>query len=199
MSGSTTDDKKSRDNKTLFIVIIAILVVIVMALAIVLAFFLGKKSSGGSNGTDGSVTESQEGRRDVINASSVSVVTDEESAATVMDSMREKVEEGMFSCKMSMNWTFKDGKSESKDAYVANKETNTHPIYFDVYLMDESETLIYSSPVLAVGSQLTDFKLDKELDAGTYKAKVLYSLIKDEESQEVISSAGFVITIEVEN
>jgi hypothetical protein len=100
----------------------------------------------------------------------------------------------MFECKMSMTWTFADGSAASKDAYVANSTNNKYPIYFDVTLNDTGEK-VYSSPVLPVGAELTGITLDKDLDPGTYKAKVLYSLIKDEESQEVVSSAGFVIKI----
>jgi hypothetical protein len=99
---------------------------------------------------------------------------------------------------MAMKWTFPDGKSESKDAYVANSVNNTHPICFDVYMKD-SEELLYSSPVLPVGTDLKNIKLDKELPAGEYKATVMYTLLKDTESQEEISSAGFVITITIQN
>jgi hypothetical protein len=97
-----------------------------------------------------------------------------------------------------MTWTFENGAAESRDAYVANSVNNTHPICFDVYLED-TEELLYSSPVLPVGTDLKNIKLDQELPAGEYKATVMYSLLKDVESQEEISSAGFVVTIKVQN
>jgi hypothetical protein len=112
--------------------------------------------------------------------------------------MRQEVEEGMFECSMSTEWTFADGNAESKDAYVANSSNNTHPFYFDVRL-DGSDEVIYSSPIIPVGGQLTNFKLDKPLSAGTYEAVCMYSLLKDEVSQEVTSAAGFVVTITVLN
>jgi hypothetical protein len=115
-----------------------------------------------------------------------------------MDEMRNEVAEGMFECNMSMTWTFADGSAKSNDAYVANSENNKYPIFFDVILKDTGET-IYSSPVLPVGSKLTDFALDKHLEAGNYKATVMYSLIRDEQSQEIVSQAGFVIKINVNN
>jgi hypothetical protein len=111
-----------------------------------------------------------------------------------MEEMRKEVEEGMFECNMSMTWTFDDGSAKSEDAYVANSTNNKYPIYFDVYMNDSNE-LVYSSPILPVGAELTNFSLDKNLDPGTYKATVMYSLIRDADSQEVISSAGFVIKI----
>jgi hypothetical protein len=102
----------------------------------------------------------------------------------------------MFECQMSMTWTFADGTSESNDAIVVNSKNNTYPFYFDVTLNDTDE-LIYSSPVVPVGSQLANIKLDKDLDPGEYKATVMYSLLEDVESQALKSQAGFVITINV--
>jgi hypothetical protein len=65
--------------------------------------------------------------------------------------------------------------------------------------MQDSGENVYSSPVLPVGAELTNFALDKELPAGTYQATVMYKLLSDEESQEEISSAGFVVNIQVLN
>lgn len=194
-SAKPTNDSKNTTNKAV-IIIIVILAVVVIALVAVVAFLLGRGNGNkvNDNNNSGNGTE----QRQVANTESVRLVVDEESASTVMDEMRKEVEEGMFQCKMSMKWTFADGKSESKDAYVANSENNSHPIYFDVYLKDTNE-LIYSSPVLPVGTDLKDIKLDKELPAGDYKATVMYTLIKDVESQETISQAGFVISIKVLN
>ncbi len=171
-----------------FIIIAAFLVIIIILVAVI-AFLLGRNAGGSDKGTDSSNTVNS---REVVG--SARAVLDEDSAANVMEEMRQEVEEGMFECKMSMTWTFADGSAASKDAYVANSTNNKYPIYFDVTLNDTGEK-VYSSPVLPVGAEFTDITLDKDLDPGTYKAKVLYSLIKDEESQEVVSSAGFVIKI----
>lgn len=174
-----------KKNNKAVIVIIIILAVVVLALVAVVAYLLGRGDNTGDKAT-----------REV--SDSVRTVVDESSAEDIMDQMREEVAEGMFECQMSMNWTFPNGQSASNDAYVANSKNNTHPICFDVYLND-SEELIYSSPVLPVGTDLKNFKLDKPLSSGEYKATVMYSLLKDAESQEVISSAGFVVTIKVLN
>jgi hypothetical protein len=173
------------------VAIVAILSVLVVVLITVVVILLARKK----DDTAENPPATQE-RREVTN--SVRTVLDEESANDIMDQMREEVAEGMFECEMSMTWTFDNGQAESKDAYVANSTNNTHPILFDVYMKD-TEELLYSSPVLPVGTNLTNIKLDKELEAGSYQATVMYSLLEDEESQEEISSAGFVITINVLN
>lgn len=176
-----------------FIIIAAFLVIIIILVAVI-AFLLGRNTNGSVN--QGIEASSTENGREV--AESARVVLDEDSAANVMEEMRKEVEEGMFECNMSMTWTFEDGTAASKDAIVVNSSNNSYPLYFDVNLEDTKE-LIYSSPVIPVGSQLTDFALDKDLDPGVYRAVVMYSLLENEESQVVKSQAGFVITIKVEN
>lgn len=183
---SKTEEKK-KDNK-LVVILIALLVIIIIALVVVVGILLSKKEKQ-------AVSTNSSGREVV---GSVRTVFDDESAASVAEEMRQDIEEGMFECRMSMKWTFENSSSESTDAYVANSVNNTYPIYFDVYI-DDSDEPIYSSPVLPVGAELTNFKLDRELPAGEYRATVMYTLVRDIESQEKISKAGFVINIKVLN
>jgi len=118
----------------------------------------------------------------------------EENADTMMSEMNEKVDEGMFECKMTTAWTFADGKSESPNAYVANVESNRNTLYFDVYDKSTEEKL-YSSPMLPIGTDISNIKLDKELSAGEYDAVVMYTMV--DENYEEVSSVGFNITISV--
>ncbi len=121
-------------------------------------------------------------------------IVDNDNAGDIMDEMSEKVSKGMFECKMTTAWTFDDGKSESPNAYVANVENNLYTLYFDVY--DEATNeLLYSSPMLPVGTELKNFKLDKELPAGEYDAVVMYTMV--DENLEEVSSVGFKVTISV--
>jgi hypothetical protein len=192
MSDNGKGSNQNGSAKRGFVIIIFFLVIII-ALVGVIAFLLGRNTSPSDNGSEASNESSS---REVVQASRV--ILDKESAANVMEEMRSEVAEGMFECNMSMTWTFSDTTQPSKDAYVANSKNNTHPIFFDVVLNDTDEK-VYSSPVLPVDSEITDIALDKSLDPGTYKATVMYTLLKDEESQEKISSAGFVIKIIVGN
>jgi hypothetical protein len=166
--------------------------IIVIGLVAVIVFLLGHKGSETPQddaASTGPTRQVQESTR---------IVLDQQSAQDAVDQMRQEVAEGMFECQMSMKWNFPDGKSESPDAYVANSAMNTHPFYFDIYFDDTGE-VIYSSPVIPVGSTISNIKLDKELPAGKYEAICLYNLLSDEESQQVTSSAEFVIQINVQN
>lgn len=186
-------DSNQKNNKGI-IIILALFFIVIIALIAVIAYLLGRGNGDGNGETSGSA----DAPRKVQEQESVRLILDEESAQDVIDEMRKEVEDGMFECEMSMKWTFADGKSESKDSYVANSTNNKYPFYFDVTLRDTGE-LVYSSAVLPVGAQLTNIKLDKELPAGAYNAIAHYTLIRDTETQEVISTAGFGITIIVEN
>lgn len=119
---------------------------------------------------------------------------EEDNAENIMDEMSEKVSQGMFECKMTTSWTFDDGKSESPNAYVANVENNLYTLYFDVYEESTNE-LLYSSPMLPIGTELKNFKLDKELAAGEYDAVVMYTMV--DENLEEVSSVGFKVTISI--
>jgi hypothetical protein len=190
-TGADKGKDSSKKGNGMMIALIISLVVVVIAVILIVVLVRRK-----GNDAPASDTTEQTQTREVV--SDVRTVLDENSGAEIMDQMREEVAEGMFECQMSMTWSFADGKSASEDAYVANSTNNTHPIYFDV-ILDGTEDVIYSSPVMPVGTELTGFKLDKELEAGTYEATVMYNLLKDTESQEVISSAGFVVTINILN
>jgi len=194
MSGNNTEKSNQSGSAKRGFIVIAVFLVIVIALVAVIAFLLGRNANSGSD--TGTQSSSTGNGREVVEPTRL--VLDEDSAANVMDEMRQEVEEGMFECNMSMTWTFADGSAKSNDAYVANSTNNKYPIYFDVELKDTGE-VVYSSPVLPVGTSLTNFALDKDIDPGNYKARVVYYLIKDEQSQEVVSSAAFVIKLNVNN
>ncbi len=112
----------------------------------------------------------------------------------IMDDVSEKVAEGMFECRMTTSWVFKDGESASATAYVANVASNLHDIYFDVYDRLSNE-LLYSSPIIRLGEEIKDIKLEKKLAKGEYDAVVMYTLV--DENYEEVSTVGFNITITI--
>lgn len=124
------------------------------------------------------------------------ILINDDNKDTVMDELDDKVAKGMFECKMSMTWNFTGGGQGSSDAYVANSEHNTYAIYFDVIDNTTNETL-YSSPYIVVGSEISGFLLDKKLEPGSREATVMYTLVDQDNNYEKISSAGFIVTMNV--
>ncbi len=131
---------------------------------------------------------------------SVGYVLDEGNYQQIQESMAEEVSEGYFETYMNTTWTFVDGTSETKDAVLGNAPNNTKPIRCEV-ILNETGEVVYKTGVLPVGAVLEPFKLDKDLDAGTYEAICQIYLLKEQEDGTYadFSSAGFYVTIEVEN
>lgn len=181
MSNQRETAEKKRRNK---IIIAIAFILLVSALVTCIVLLLTKQK-------EEPVQESESPTRSAVLDRGI---VDEDNAGNIMDEMSDKVSKGMFECKMTTAWTFDDGKSESPNAYVANVENNLYTLYFDVY--DEATNeLLYSSPLLPVGTELKNFKLDKELAAGEYSAVVMYTMV--DENQEEVSSVGFKVTISV--
>lgn len=166
---------------------IAVIIVLAVALAVcIVLLVLRSRDTGKSQLNDDVPDVSQT----VLDRGFV----DESNMDDIMSDLSEKVEEGMFECKMTTIWTFEDAASASPNAYVANVESNRNAIYFDVY-EEGTDELLYSSPILPVGSEIRDIKLDKELPMGDYDAVVMYTLV--DEDYEEVSTAGFRIKISI--
>ena len=87
----------------------------------------------------------------------------------IMEEMDEKVQDGYFETYMNTEWTFPDGASETTDAILGNSPNNKKPIRCEVKRTDTDE-VVFSTGVLPVGAELPPFKLDVDLEAGTYDA-----------------------------
>lgn len=84
--------------------------------------------------------------------------------------------------KMNSEWTFRDGKTISQDAYVENPSSNKNSVYFDIQTAGTGD-VVYTSPVLPPGSHLEGIVPDRILPAGDYDCILTYYLIGFEETQ----------------
>lgn len=169
------------DQKKKTKIIVIVIVVLLLAVIGVLVFMLLRK--------EGNVQEETTG-----------YVIDESNYQQIQENMADEVSEGYFETYMNTTWTFADGTSETLDAVLGNSPNNTKPIRCEVCLSDTGE-IIYKTGVLPVGTVLDPFKLDKDLEAGTYDAICQVYLLREQEdgTYQDFSSAGFYVTIEVEN
>lgn len=177
-------DNAGKNNNGLKIVIIVGVVIIVALLGIILALLMKK---------DNQVAEQpQEEKRAVV-------VKDEASAEKIAEEMvtGEYVAPGYYEVSMTTDWHFPSGDAESTDAYVENVKTNTNDVYFDLFLSGDEENAIYESPIIPLGAELEQIKLDKSLAAGTYDCVMIYHLV--DENQKSLSELRIGLTIFVEN
>lgn len=117
------------------------------------------------------------------------------SEGLVTDETMEQDNGEMFTTDMNMTWYFPSGKRTSLNARVGNSKDNAHPVYFEVYLNDEEQTLLYSSPVIPVGQRLKKLKLDKALPDGEHSALCTFHLLKDDDPKEEVSRVSFQVDL----
>ncbi len=148
-------------------VIVILLLIVIAVLAIIIYMLLHKK-------------EEPENRN-----ASEGLIVDE----TVPD------DDVTFTTDMNMTWTFPSGKRTSVDALIGNSDLNKHEVYFEVYLDDEEQTLLYSSPVIPIGKQLDKLKLDKVLPDGIYPALCTFHLLDKKNPDEEVGKVSFNVTL----
>lgn len=122
-------------------------------------------------------------------------IVTEDNVDEVIKQMEEPVEDGYYSCKMNVDWNFADSSQPSYNAYVANSDSNTRTVYFDVSL-EEDNTLVYSSPYIPVGEELKEITLTEKLSAGDYPAIVTYHLVDDDHKE--LSNVSVTVTLHIE-
>lgn len=180
-SGGTAKEKKKGTGLLVFF-----LVLIIAALAVTVVVLFNKNKENASDVA--TISEPAEKRNVVVNKENIDEIIenlDEEDKTPI----------GSYEVTMNTTWNFANGSTASKNAYVENDETNTHDVYFDVFLSETGEN-IYKSPVLPIGTYLKDIKLDKELQKGVYDCIVTYSLVDEE--QNVLSTVSVGTTINIE-
>lgn len=113
----------------------------------------------------------------------------------VDDNYDKKASEARFTTDMNMIWTFPSGSRVSNNAIIGNSTSNLYECYFEVYLDDEEQTLLYSSPVLPVGKRLEKLELDQTLPDGEYDAICTYHILDDEDSEKELGTVSFAVSL----
>ncbi len=107
----------------------------------------------------------------------------------------QKASDARFTTDMNMTWTFPSGSDTSNNAVIGNSKSNLYECYFEVYLDDEEQTLLYSSPVLPVGKRLDKLKLNQVLSDGSYDAICTYHILDDEDPEIELGTVSFAVTL----
>lgn len=184
---SKTDSRSKGSNKTLIILGI-VAGIIILSLAIVIAVMaINMKNKDTSNYQAATETEKRE------------VLVTEENVEDIIQQMEEDdyVPQGYYTVTQNYEWHFPSGDAKSTDAHVENLVENTNDVYFDLFLADDLDNPIYSSPVIPLGAVLEDFKLDTKLKAGTYDCIMVYHLV--DENQKSLSTVSMTVQVIVDS
>lgn len=107
----------------------------------------------------------------------------------------QKASEARFTTDMNMIWTFPSGSDTSNNAQIGNSASNLYECYFEVYLDNEEQTLLYSSPVLPVGTEIDKLKLNQVLPDGSYEAICTYHILDDENPEQELGTVSFAVSL----
>ncbi|MBP1566515.1 MAG: hypothetical protein J6A58_12265 [Oscillospiraceae bacterium] len=186
---------KKQNNSKLIIVAVCVGIVIIALLVIIMLLMSDKENQESiSKESNISLSEDSKPKREVI-------VKEENVDQLVSELLKEEEEKdtvipGYYQVTMNSTWEFENGSAISGNAYVKNSESNTNAVYFDIIKSDTNET-IYQSPILTVGTDISQIKLDTELPAGTYDCVCLYRLLNDE--YEPVSDVRVAVKIKIKN
>nr|WP_302141955.1 hypothetical protein [uncultured Schaedlerella sp.] len=158
--------KKEEKNSKGKIIIIALLLLVIVALGVVIYLLLHKPKP--ERGT---------------------------TAGLAVGDIDEKAANARFTTDMNMSWSFPSGSAVSSNAEIGNSASNLYDCYFEVYLDDEEQTLLYSSPVIPVGKKLDKLELNQVLPDGTYDAVCTYHLLDDEDPDRELGTVSFAVSL----
>ena len=190
-----SDNSKSQDNakkagtsKGLVIVCIVAVAIIAVLIGIIVVMMNSSKSNENVTVEDSGENE----KRPVL-------LTEDNIDDMADEILNQSEPEGVpmsYQVTMNSTWEFEDGETASRNAYVANSENNETPVYFDV-IRNDTQEVIYQSPVIPLGMDLEDIVLDVDLDAGNYECTLIYHLLDEE--QNTLTTVNMWLMIKVEN
>ncbi len=112
----------------------------------------------------------------------------------IIDSLNQKVEEGMINISMNTSPNFLNGTSAG-NLMIVNESINRYPQVVEITRNDTGE-LIYKSGAIAVGSKIENAKLAVDLDAGIYECTAMFYNV-DPTTGDYLGCAGSIIKINV--
>lgn len=188
MSSETTNIEnrgKGDGKKKLIIAIVAVVFCVLIIAVTAMAALLVK-----TNKEKQAAQEPEQKPKEVITAENV----DEVLAEMEEEQESRKNIPQSYTVSQNSDWIFSADTLETQNAYVKNDQSNETPIYFDL-VVDDTEEIVYSSPVLELGAEIKGFKLDKPLEAGTYVCTVVYHLIDEEQNELTYVNIGVNVTV----
>lgn len=185
-------DKQEKQNKSQNKILIIVVVAAIVVIAVLIGIIIGMVQSRVEENPEAAVNSGEPEKRPIL----LTEDNIDEMAEQILNRTEPEGVPLSYQVTMNSTWEFEDGKSPSKNAYVANSVNNETAVYFDVIRNDTQET-IYQSPVIPLGMDLEDIVLDQDLDAGNYECTLIYHLIDDD--QNTLTTVNMWLMIKVAN
>lgn len=120
---------------------------------------------------------------------------DGKTEAEIQAELNRVVDESMFDISIAHTMVFPDGQSEG-EVRIENVPGNRY-LLDCVITEDETGDVLYESGILEPNHHITNAKLLKDLDPGTYKATALFHAL-DPDTEEEVGAVNAQVTIMVE-
>lgn len=130
----------------------------------------------------------------VYDSSAVEGGWDEADTDSIVESLNEKVEEGMINISMNTSPNFANGTSEG-NLMIVNESVNRYPQVVEITRNDTGE-VIYKSGGIPVGSKIEAAKLLVDLDKGVYECTAMFYNV-DPTTGNYLGCAGAIIHLTV--
>jgi len=176
VQGQAEKEEKGGQGKTSKsnIVLIVIGVIIILALIVIIILLLGGKKEE----QVAPQAEIPQPTRAVVQGN----ILTEDNIEEMFTQTEPQVVAGQYEVKMAREWHFPRGAGISPDAFVENIEANSHDVYFDLFLGEDENHLIYSSPVIPRGASLDSIELSDVPEPGEYNCLMIYHLVDEEQN-----------------
>lgn len=112
----------------------------------------------------------------------------------IIESLNEKVEEGMINISMNTAPNFREGTAEG-NLMIVNEVINRYPQVVEI-TRNDTEEMIYKSGAIPVGSKIEHARLSVDLPAGTYDCTAMFYNV-DPDTGSYLGCAGAIISITV--
>lgn len=176
-------NEKNGGNKKLLIIAVVVIVILLCVVGAMAALLIGNnKTAETTPKSENKVIISAEDAKEVVEQAAA----EEKSSVHIPQS---------YAISQNDVWTFSKDTQETSNANVVNDESNETPVYFDL-IVDETDEVIYSSPILELGAGLDGFKLEKPLEAGEYVCTIIYHLVDEEQNELTTVNVGVTVIVE---
>ena len=164
---------------------VLILLLVLVVIAIALTLFKSCSADKAPNTTQNGI---------VYDDNAIEGGWDEADMDKIVESLNEKVDEGMINISMNTSPIFTNGTSTG-NLMIVNETVNRYPQVVEITRSDTQE-VIYKTGAIPVGKKIEEAKLDVDLPAGTYECTAMFYNVNPD-TGEYLGCAGAVITVTV--
>ena len=173
-------EEQEKDKRSIWVRRICLLIAIILLILLMLRFCGSRDRMVETDHRPDTVEAGPGG----IDDTALEGMTDEE----IVAALNRQVQESMMTMTMNPDPTFRNGKG---NLLIHNDTTNHGPIVVEIRRNDTND-LIYTSPIIPLGKRVNFGSLNTELPSGVYPCTALFHYVDD--TGAILGSGGVAVT-----